>query len=63
MSRQFLICPSCLSLNLKKYDHYYYKSISRVRYKCADCNHVTIYPMIQERATRERKTITQIEEH
>lgn len=55
MSKQFLICPGCLSRNLKKYDHYYYKSIGHVRYKCDDCNHVTIYPMIQERATREIK--------
>jgi hypothetical protein len=55
MARLVRICPSCDSRRLRRYDIYRYGGRTRIRYRCENCGHLTIYPIVRLVAERKRK--------
>lgn len=50
------ICPMCHSKRLKKYDIYRYEGQNKTRYKCANCGHITISPLLKSVTQRRRRS-------
>jgi len=39
------ICPNCLNRKMKGYDHYTYKGVIKLRFKCCKCGKITANPL------------------
>ena len=55
MAKLVRMCPKCRSTRMVKYDTYEYEGRKKPRYKCSNCGHLTIYPLIKLVAERKKK--------